>query len=539
MKKFVIILIAAVLICLAVGYCFFQANFLVVDRNVFPRDIAQVDLSGTKLANPEALAQLTNLVRLDLRDTDITQEQYQYLAQKLPNCQISWSVPFQGQYYSNDTTSLHTKQLTQADVSLLAYFPNLTYVDATDCTDLAVIRALREAYPQVFIGYWVPLDGNALAPDTTALTLGSGTTEDLADALSCLPLVREVDAYGCQDYAALQALQAQYPQCIFHYQVSIAGQKLEHTAKALTIQDPNLNELAAVLPYLPQLETITLTGTLPSNEEIHQLQVEYPNVCFVWSFNLCGLEVSTLDSIIDLSNIPMKSTQAVESALPYFYDLERVIMCDCGISNEEMDALGKRNPDIRFVWTVSIGPMVRLRTDATYFMPHQYGAYLTDSHTENLKYCIDLICIDLGHMKVSDVSFLAYMPHMKYLLIAISPVADISAVAGMQELEYAELFTTNIQDYSPLLSCPNLKDLNICYATPEDCSVLAQLTQLENLYIKEWTPLPYLEELKQALPHVNIVNRSIESSSSTADGWRKLPRYYAMRDLLGMPYLKG
>jgi hypothetical protein len=202
-------------------------------------------------------------------------------------------------------------------------------------------------------------------------------------------------------------------------------------------------------------------------------------------------------------------------------------------------ALGKRNPETRFVWTVSIGPLVRLRTDATYFMPYQYQANLNDSHTANLKYCIDLTCIDLGHMDVSDVSFLKYMPHMKYLLIAISPVSDISALAGLQELEYAELFYSNIRDYTPLLSCPNLKDLNISYATPPDCSVLAQLTQLETLYIKEWKPIPYIDELRAALPNTKIVYLSYESPSSTADGWRKLPRYYAMRDLLGMPYLNG
>lgn len=540
MKKFLTILLVVLLLFgagTAAGIYYLQANYCVINGDVLPKSQTQLDLRGAQLPPIEQLAKMTKLTQLDLRGTGLTIEQYLQLKQLLPNCKISWSVPFQGQHYSNDITSLRTTQLTQADVSLLAYFPNLTQVDARDCTDLAVIRALREAYPQVALDYWVPLNGKTLAPDTTALTLGSSTAEELADALSCLPLVREVDASGCRDYAALQALQAQYPQCNFHYQVFIAGQKLEHTVNTLAVQNPSLDELAAVLPYLPQLETVTLTGTLPSNEALHQLQVAYPDVRFVWEFNLCGLKVSTLDYIIDFSNIPMKSTQEVEAALPYFYNLERVEMCDCGISNEEMDALGKRNPNIRFVWTVSIGPLVRLRTDATYFMPHQYGAHLNNSHIANLKYCIDLICIDLGHMDVTDVSFLQYMPHMKYLIIAISPVSDISALAGLQELEYAELFYTGIRDYTPLFTCPNLKDLNICYATPPDCSVLKQLTQLENLYIKEWTPLPYLEELKAALPHVNIVNKSVESSSSTADGWRKLPRYYAMRDLLGMPYL--
>ena len=478
MKKFWIILLAVVLVlggAAAGGFYYFQENYCVVNGQALPKNQAQLDLRNTELPPIEELAQLTQLQQLDLRDTGLTTEQYLQLKQQLPNCEILWTVPFQGQYYPQDTASLHIAQLSEGDIAQLAHFPDLTQIDAMDCTD----------------------------------------------------------------YAALQALQAQYPQCDVRYQIAIGGQKLKSTATELALEDPDIAEMEAVLPYLPQLTTVTLTGNLPANEELHKLQVAYPNVRFIWHFQMFGLDVSTQDYIIDFSKIPMESTQEVEAALPYFYDLERVIMCDCGISNEEMDALGKRNPDIRFVWTVSIGPNVRLRTDATYFMPYQYGAHLNNSHVANLKYCIDLICIDLGHMDVSDVSFLQYMPHMKYLLIAISPVSDISAVAGMQELEYAELFTTKIRDYSPLLSCPNLKDLNICYATPDDYSVLAQLTQLETLYIKEWTPRDYIDELQEALPNTKIVSRSKESPSSTADGWRKLPRYYAMRDLLGMPYLTG
>ena len=478
MKKFLIILLVVILVlgaAAAAGFYYFQTHYITIGDQVIARDVTYLNLHNEPLTEPEKLAELKQLTQLDLLSTGITTEQYLWLKEQLPNCQISWSVPFQGQYYHNETSLLRVTQLSQADIDQLVYFPKLAQIDAPDC----------------------------------------------------------------RDYAALQALQAQYPQCEVRYQIDLAGQKLSYTATELAIQGPDLSELEAVLPYLPELQTVTFTGTLPANEEIHKLQLAYPDVCFVWSFTLCGVEVSTQDTIVDLSNIPMESTQAVESALPYFNNLERVIMCDCGISNEEMDALGKRNPETRFVWTVSIGPLVRLRTDATYFMPYQYQANLNDSHTANLKYCIDLTCIDLGHMDVSDVSFLKYMPHMKYLLIAISPVSDISALAGLQELEYAELFYSNIRDYTPLLSCPNLKDLNISYATPPDCSVLAQLTQLETLYIKEWKPIPYIDELRAALPNTKIVYLSYESPSSTADGWRKLPRYYAMRDLLGMPYLDG
>ena len=109
----------------------------------------------------------------------------------------------------------------------------------------------------------------------------------------------------------------------------------------------------------------------------------------------------------------------------------------------------------------------------------------------------------------------------------------------MQELEYAELFMTNIRDYSPLISCPKLRDLNICYAVPRDISALCQLTQLDNLYAKGSWSSENAAKLQQALPNVKLVLDSSPDNSSTGSGWRQLPNYFKMRDLLGMSYATG
>ena len=539
MKKILIILIVVfALLIAAAGYLFVDANYVIVG-GIHSRDVTKLDLSGQQLSKPEKLARLTQLTHLNLRDTGITEDQYRLLAQKLPDCEILWSVPFQGAYYPNDIESLRITQLAESDIALFAHFPNLTQIDADDCSDLSALVALQKAYPHLSVSYWVSLGGKIFPSNATALAIGNGTAEDLCETLAILPDVTRVDASGCRDYAAIQALQEQYPQCAFTYKVYVGDQVLAHTTTKLTVQDPDLEELKAALPYLPALQTLQLTGSLPDNEDIHQLQKAHPAVKFIWTLTLCGKEVSTAAKAIDLSNIPMEDTQEVEAALPYFNNLEKVIMCDCGISNEEMDLLGQRHPETRFVWTVSIGPDIRLRTDATYLMPYKFGTKLTDSQTKNLKYCVDLICIDLGHNAISDVSFLKYMPHMKYLLLGQTPVSDISACAGLKELEYAELFMTGIQDYSPLLSCPNLRDLNICFSVPRDISVLCQLTQLENLYAKANWSSSKEQQLRQALPNVNLVLEPRPDNSSTGSGWRELPRYFAMRDLLGMWYMTG
>ena len=468
MKYVVVILLAALLFSLMAGYDYFHSNYIILNGDVLSQDVTQLDLSNGELSEAAKLVQLKNLVHLDLQNTGITEKQYQVLAENLPNCNIVWSVPFQGQYYSNDTESLRITQLAEEDIALLSYFPNLSQIDAS----------------------------------------------------------------GCRNYTELQALEAQFPDCTVLYQVSVAGQELEHTVTALTVNNPNVSDLEAALPYLPHLQTVQFTGQLPSNEELHQLQEAYPNICFIWDFLLYEVKVSTTDSIIDLSGIPLENTQELESALPYFNNLEKVIMCDCGISNEDMDLLGQRHPEVRFVWTVSIGYYIQLRTDTTCLAPQQYNTVLSDYQTANLKYCVDMVCLDLSSNNITDVSFLAYMPHLKYLTLANTGVSDISACAGLQELEYVELFLTNVRDYSPLLSCPNLRDLNICYSTPYDGSALCQLTQLDNLYIKDWRTLPYEEALVQALSNTNIVFYTSEDISSSGSGWSDLPNYQKMYDML-------
>lgn len=476
MKKLILIFLAVLLIGgAAAGFYFFADSFVPNNNDDdVAQPVTQMDFRGQELPDLEQLAQMTQLEYLDLRETGLTTEQYLALAEQLPNCEIIWSVPFQGQHYDNhNTTHLHITQLTEADIAQLAFFPNLTQIDAS----------------------------------------------------------------GCHDYALLQQLQEQYPQCNLSYQISLGGKLLEHTVTTLKVQDPDLSELKSALPYLAKLQSVELTGTLPTNEELHQMQLAFPQIQFVWSFNLCGREVKTTDFMVDLSNIPLQDTQEIEAALPYFYNLERVEMCECGISNEEMDALGKRNPDVRFIWTVSIGWKIRLRTDATALIPLKYETVVGNYETANLKYCVDMVCLDLGHHEVTDLSFVTYMPKLKYLVLADSPIEDISPLAGHPSLEYLELFVTNVRDYSPLISCPNLKDLNICYAAPRDASALVQMTGLENLYIKTGGVPYYIDELLQALPNTNIVYDSSKDSHATGDGWRKLPRYYEMRDMLGMHYM--
>ena len=111
---------------------------------------------------------------LDLRGQDISEEHYKEVAWQLPQCQIYWDVPFQGGRVSNDTTALTVTELSEQDIAQLKYFPGLKTVDAMGCDDYAQLEALKAQYPQLEVRYQVSLGAKSFDPGVTELTLENG-----------------------------------------------------------------------------------------------------------------------------------------------------------------------------------------------------------------------------------------------------------------------------------------------------------------------------------------------------------------------------
>ena len=52
-------------------------------------------------------------------------------------------------------------------------------------------------------------------------------------------------------------------------------------------------------------------------------------------------------------------------------------------------------------------------------MPVKYHVYyLSNRQAYNLRYCEEVIAVDIGHMNVSDISFVEFMPNLEYLILA-------------------------------------------------------------------------------------------------------------------------
>ena len=475
MKKWMSVLVAGLLLTVTLWGCGGEKEISLGGETV-ALTVEELVLTEPEQLDAENLVKLPQLKKLDLRQLAVPLEDYEALAAALPDCEILWKVPFRGELLDADTAIVYIDALEENDLEALKYLTGLKTVEVPDSRDGSLIVTLREEFPECEI--------------------------------RCRTVVIGGKEYGSD----LQTLEVENADCV---------------------------ELAWALGFLPEVKSVTLTGTVPENETVYELMQACPEVEFLWDFQLCGVTVNSGDAEIDLSDIRMDSVEEVEQSLKYFNNLQKVIMCNCGISSEEMDALWKRHPETRFVWSVKIG-IGTVRTDVTGYIPYKYGyagsGTLHDKECTELKYLTDLVCLDLGHMQVKDLSFLEYMPDLEYLLLCGNGISDISPIANLKKLRYVELFQNNITDISPLAECPLLEDINLCYCRVADVTPLLELENIHNL----WFTSMYLEEDQIQILRDNfsdIDKLIIHPGRSTSEGWRDLPNYFAQRDVLGMWYM--
>lgn len=416
--------------------------------------------------------------QVDLRGTSITMEEYQDLRQGLPTAVIHWDVPFQDTAYPDDTTEITVTTLNQEDIERLHYLPNLSHVNAMECRDYEALLALEQTFPKCKVDFAIHLETMALERDTEALVLGpdDATAQQLQDALT----------------------------------------------------------------YLPKLFSVDLANPTIPAADLYAMQEQYPNVTFNWTKDFNGQTYGTDVTELDFSNNEELGTLAdLENAMAYFPNLERLILVECGYDYEELAAYRDRVRDkYKVVWGVHIGKGY-IRTDATSYMPSLHHKQIYDEDTYNLRYCEDLIAVDFGHINVGETSWCVGTPHLKYLILGDGNVFNehVKPLANLKELEYLELFNAPVTDVSPLVECTALKDLLLsgCFI---DTEPLKQMTWLENLWLLN-SGVKYQQrlDLEAALPNTHLEIAGIKHGHSR--GWRDLPRYFEMRDVFGMPYMKG
>ena len=168
---------------------------------------------------------------------------------------------------------------------------------------------------------------------------------------------------------------------------------------------------------------------------------------------------------------------------------------------------------------------------------------LTNDDCKVLKYCTDMVALHIGHNKVTDISFLQYMPDLRILILVDNwdgdtsdhYLSDLSYVKYCKKLMYLEFFVGDVTDLSVLADLNEMVDLNISYNPVSDITPLLNYPKLERLFLEHTnvSEADY-ELLKKTYPDAQIV---LYGEGSVDQGWRTHPRYYAMKDMYVKNYV--
>ena len=394
------------------------------------------------------------------------------------------------------------------------------------------------AEPGIVIG------GQTLSPDTTDLTavISAGETAQLSQ----LPNLHYADLSGSENVEEIAAWAAEHPGVSVRYTVTMPdGSVLPSDTRSYDLSGASAAEAldaAPALALLSGLKTVKL-GTERNGlgfDTIEKLRQVLPETSFQYSFDLYGKSCDLSSSTINLFHTPVDdNAEKVDRVMACMPQLTYVDMDSCGVSNQRMEQLRQKYPDVKIVWRVWFGEGYSVRTDVVRILASRpsVGGMLDNSDIEALSCCHDVRFLDLGHNKqLTDLSFVRSMPKLEVAILAMCDWSDASPLADCPELEYLEMQSTQCGDISPLSGLKKLRHLNMANNLGiSDITPLYSLTELERLWIGSWTVIPneQVEEMRRRAPHCEI--DTMVYDDPTAGAWRydgdgnMTERYFILR----------
>ena len=486
---------------------------------------------------------------IDARQASLRVDEYEQTQAKYPDDLIRWSVPLSGGRFDSFSEQIAVTSLTEEDLELLRYLPRLKRIDARGCADYQTLAKAEVTLEDIALVWEIETADGPVSGKSESLQVRSISRQELEELITLLPYLQCLDlCEATYSQEEIDEIIAAHGDLDVRYTVRFWNLALPSDSESIRPAEGEIGEikeLKEALGRLTQLKRIDLLDTGFSPEQLAEL-IPYFGDCETRYEIRIGEHVYEPDSeLIDLSGEPFTDFETLDAAIRLMPALKKVDMCDCGISNEEMDALNRRYESVQLVWRVHFD-IYSLRTDATVFCASDLpelsylAPELRDWELEPIKYCTELIALDLGHMQYTDLSFLYEMPHLKYLILVESNFRDITPIGSLEELEYLEIFINSFPDISPLLNCKNLKHLNICFTYGYDPAPLLEMTWLERLWAVGGSMSGAVrQQLPQALPNTICYLPYGDPQGSTGGGWRENDAYYEMRDMFGMYYQPG
>jgi len=289
-----------------------------------------------------------------------------------------------------------------------------------------------------------------------------------------------------------------------------------------------------LMQYMRQTENIGLlksAGTLLTLDEYLALCKEVEGVTVVTKIDLGGAVVDLAQGESDISGHTVEDKAKFDAMLAHAPGGIKLVMCDCGYTDDEMGALREKYPDIDFAWRIYMGQW-SLRTDDEAFsvmIRDDSHVRLENEDIEVLRYCTNLYALDLGHQALTDLTVVGELTDLRVLILADNLFSDITPLSNLKNLQYLELFVSKVEDLTPIAACTELVDLNFGWTRVSDLTPIYSLEKLERLWLPH-TRVPYAVrgEIEEKFPEATII---FEDKDSVSSGWRTHERYFTMRGM--------
>ena len=264
------------------------------------------------------------------------------------------------------------------------------------------------------------------------------------------------------------------------------------------------------------------------------------SLCLVFSVSAEETSAAPVDTVtfkrltvpVDAETIDLGRNIVERYEYQAFYDflhqlpnLKHVDMFSTHITAPYIHELTSQFPQVTFGWTMEFSRHKHLvRTDAVVFSTLHYDQ--DRRHTEEdfalLKYCPDLLALDIGHNELHDLSFLYDLPKLRVLILSDDRIAcDITPIGSLQDLIFLEMYKNKITDITPLTSLTKLRHLNLNFNLIEDLTPLKSMQQLEHLWIAYSTSFSLSMPVDPAIAAdiaASMPNTVVNSVVRTCDG---------------------
>lgn len=305
--------------------------------------------------------------------------------------------------------------------------------------------------------------------------------------------------------------------------IEILGNEYYINTEMLDLSEMEPEDVTAVAEVIREMSELKTVNLMPKEAEsslllsdVVLLKEAAPHAHFVYEFDLFGKHLTTADTEVKYvyTWIGNAGEESIRQALTILDECEYFLLDECGIDDEIMAKIREDFPNTKVVWRVHVGFKTALTDDPVIRMTHG----IDNTMTEPLKYCNDVVYMDLGHdTTLTDISFIKYMPRLECLILSDAQFADLSPVTNCPNLTWLELvYCYHMENLSVISNMDSIKYLNISFTYTDDISGIMNMNL--DRFSCIGNPLPEEEFEKFQELHPDCI--CVSSGNPYGYGWR-------------------